>query len=550
MEIIAETCAHDAKLISQLEGELSTLQTKLSREIDVLQTRAEECDISRNAVLTQKDETERLSADLSKLNIILQTKLTSAESLVVELSKQLDVLRSTKNESAARGSVDGVLDEYANYASQVWTDTMHSFTSARYRIVSTGEWAHSSVHTLLTKYDVYQYFALASVFIHTQVLPLLQQYSSWMFKHGSLAVQYSVDAAHSLWREYGSTFYNAHLSKHVASLTTVANKYYKDVYIAKCAPYLDPILIPAFEYTRQKLNYLAYHLTAVLSNDDILLKMYLDFTSLAARCFAYIDSQAIRLSSNHLVIAVFGEYADEVSFTAVYSIVFMFVLVFRSLIIWCIKFAIVLVLFPFKLTLRIVFFLLGFLWPWRKRAPGSIKGARDGSKKMESRQKDVTTLRSSIQTLPGPHSVVDGQGNLIGTPKKGSPTAVLCLVNMMPIEDLRDDKLFNELFEDVHHECGLYGSVREVRIPRPHPRLTYKEEANVKNGIGKVFVHFFELKAAIRAKASLDGRKYDTRVLRASFFPENIFLMKVLLTFLYAYIHTPKVSFLLESCIS
>ena len=74
----------------------------------------------------------------------------------------------------------------------------------------------------------------------------------------------------------------------------------------------------------------------------------------------------------------------------------------------------------------------------------------------------------------------------------------------------------------------LLGTVREVRIPRPHPRLTYKEDANVKNGIGKVFVHYFELRASLRAKAALDGRKYENRTLKAAFFPEQTFLLKVI----------------------
>jgi splicing factor U2AF subunit len=98
---------------------------------------------------------------------------------------------------------------------------------------------------------------------------------------------------------------------------------------------------------------------------------------------------------------------------------------------------------------------------------------------------------------------------------------------MVSIEDLKDDALYDELYDDVSHEVGLYGTVREVRIPRPHPRLTYSEDSAVKNGIGLVFVHFFEPKAAARAKAALHGRKYDSRVLAAAFFSEDLFLAKV-----------------------
>ena len=50
----------------------------------------------------------------------------------------------------------------------------------------------------------------------------------------------------------------------------------------------------------------------------------------------------------------------------------------------------------------------------------------------------------------------------------------------------------------------------------------------MRNGIGRVFVHFYELKGAVRAKAALDGRKYDSRMLKVNYFPEELFQMKVI----------------------
>lgn len=49
----------------------------------------------------------------------------------------------------------------------------------------------------------------------------------------------------------------------------------------------------------------------------------------------------------------------------------------------------------------------------------------------------------------------------------GIPTEVLCLMNMVVPEELLDDDEYEEIVEDVREECGKYGQVKSIEIPRP-----------------------------------------------------------------------------------
>jgi hypothetical protein len=76
-------------------------------------------------------------------------------------------------------------------------------------------------------------------------------------------------------------------------------------------------------------------------------------------------------------------------------------------------------------------------------------------------------------------------------------TEVLCLLNMVTEEELRDDEEFEgrtpvtlifhrrcvsiylDIMEDVREECGKYGFVKSLEIPRPIPGVDVP-------GVGKV----------------------------------------------------------------
>lgn len=113
------------------------------------------------------------------------------------------------------------------------------------------------------------------------------------------------------------------------------------------------------------------------------------------------------------------------------------------------------------------------------------------------------------------------------------PTQVLVLMNMVTPNDLFDDDEFGDILEDIHDECGKFGSIQGVHIPRPvaqpkpipvgvdsvaatagHPVGTLQAAVI---GLGKVFVKFSTAGEAQAARGALEGRRFSGRTVVTSF---------------------------------
>lgn len=80
------------------------------------------------------------------------------------------------------------------------------------------------------------------------------------------------------------------------------------------------------------------------------------------------------------------------------------------------------------------------------------------------------TLLSPLQTSINQTPVtlqVPGLMNSSMTQMAGLPTEVLCLMNMVAVEELVDEEEYEEIVEDVRDECSKYGQVKSIEIPRP-----------------------------------------------------------------------------------
>lgn len=44
---------------------------------------------------------------------------------------------------------------------------------------------------------------------------------------------------------------------------------------------------------------------------------------------------------------------------------------------------------------------------------------------------------------------------------------VLCLLNMVTPDELKDEEEYEDILEDIREECNKYGVVRSLEIPRP-----------------------------------------------------------------------------------
>jgi splicing factor U2AF 65 kDa subunit len=100
-----------------------------------------------------------------------------------------------------------------------------------------------------------------------------------------------------------------------------------------------------------------------------------------------------------------------------------------------------------------------------------------------------------------------------------APSRCLCMVNMFSPQDLVDDSEFRDIYSDVWQECQKHGLVENIVICRPN-----LDTMEIPINVGKVYVKFFELVSAKRAKYFLAGRTFSNRTVIISFYPEQWFV--------------------------
>ncbi|QPH00888.1 hypothetical protein C2857_004972 [Epichloe festucae Fl1] len=94
---------------------------------------------------------------------------------------------------------------------------------------------------------------------------------------------------------------------------------------------------------------------------------------------------------------------------------------------------------------------------------------------------------------------------------------VLQLLNMVTPEELLDNEEYEEICDDVRDECSKYGTILELKIPRP---ISGSRQAA---GVGKIFVKFDTSESCHKALTALAGRKFADRTVVTTNFPEENF---------------------------
>ncbi|KAJ7562568.1 hypothetical protein O6H91_03G074700 [Diphasiastrum complanatum] len=97
------------------------------------------------------------------------------------------------------------------------------------------------------------------------------------------------------------------------------------------------------------------------------------------------------------------------------------------------------------------------------------------------------------------------------------PTRIVCLSKVVSPDELRDDTAYEEISEDMREECGKYGNLTNLIIPRPSPNREVP-------GMGMVFVEYTDAHGATKAKTSLHGRKFGSNTVIATYYPEEKFI--------------------------
>ncbi|XP_030754230.1 splicing factor U2AF 50 kDa subunit [Sitophilus oryzae] len=140
------------------------------------------------------------------------------------------------------------------------------------------------------------------------------------------------------------------------------------------------------------------------------------------------------------------------------------------------------------------------------QAIAGLNGMQLGDKRLIVQRASVGAKNTTV--LPAVQIQVPGL-SLVGA--SGPPTEVLCLLNMVTPDELKDEEEYEDILEDIKEECNKYGVVRSIEIPRPIEGVEVP-------GCGKVFVEFNSVLDCQKAQQTLTGRKFSNRVVVTSYF--------------------------------
>mmetsp|Transcript_13062 Transcript_13062/g.21156 ORF Transcript_13062/g.21156 Transcript_13062/m.21156 type:complete len:547 (+) Transcript_13062:151-1791(+) len=155
--------------------------------------------------------------------------------------------------------------------------------------------------------------------------------------------------------------------------------------------------------------------------------------------------------------------------------------------------------------------------------PSVTDAAISGLSGLQIGERTLTVRRSDVQeNQPIPAASVNDVSNLSGAallalsglgPAPGSEskteTRILVLLNMVTQEELADDVEYDDILDDIKTECGKFGKVLSVTIPRPQ-----QHNADV---VGKVFVEYENKDQAVIARGKLEGRSFGSNIVKCDY---------------------------------
>ncbi|CAN1225064.1 Splicing factor U2af large subunit B [Linum perenne] len=94
-------------------------------------------------------------------------------------------------------------------------------------------------------------------------------------------------------------------------------------------------------------------------------------------------------------------------------------------------------------------------------------------------------------------------------------TKVVCLTQVVTVDELKDDDEYEEIMEDMRTEGSKFGTLVNVVVPRP------QMDGSVSSGVGKVFLEYADTDGSTNARAGMNGRKFGGNEVVAVFYPEN-----------------------------
>ena len=148
--------------------------------------------------------------------------------------------------------------------------------------------------------------------------------------------------------------------------------------------------------------------------------------------------------------------------------------------------------------------------------PGGAVAHLDEFNVLSATFENWTLAKQKLDALPptpaSSSSSRPSTSSLSPKPMALGATVVLCLMNMVVEEELRDPDEYDDLLDNIRRECAKYGAVRSCEIPRPIPGV-------VVPGVGRVFLEYDSVQDAVNASWHLNGRcKFANRFVISSYF--------------------------------
>lgn len=129
----------------------------------------------------------------------------------------------------------------------------------------------------------------------------------------------------------------------------------------------------------------------------------------------------------------------------------------------------------------------------------------------------MPSLRGMLQLIPNSSTASGSQlVTALASARTSRETPVLQLSNLATNEELLDNDKYNGILSNVKAECSKYGSVHEVKCPRP-------VGARAAGVVAKVFVKFACKEDASSAMTNLSGRMFNGRTVLTSYIDEVTF---------------------------
>ena len=122
--------------------------------------------------------------------------------------------------------------------------------------------------------------------------------------------------------------------------------------------------------------------------------------------------------------------------------------------------------------------------------------------------KKITSISAPIK---------EGTGEVFKALIEDKPTKCLCLKNLVDLSEIEERIDYKELEFDIQDEMRRYGNCERVEVPRP-PMFG---DPYAMPGFSKAFALFARTEDAERAKIALFRRRFNGRVVEATFYPEE-----------------------------